>query len=159
MKVSEQSKTIAEAIGCVFFEGTMQELNVDIERSVIEKDAWIFGYVLPLILTDNKVSDQSPVVETTFPFTAFICRQSNEPTIDHRTRDMQTTYDDALKLARSFVHKFSELDSVKSDPKKREYIMVDSHLQNPNTGFDLHLFGVWIQCDFVISEGLTGCEL
>jgi hypothetical protein len=158
MKVSEQSKTIAESIGCVFFDGTMEELNIDIERAVIQKDDWIFGYVLPLSVTDNKTGDLSPVIETTIPFTSFICRQSSESTIDHRTRDMQTTYDQALKLARTFVHKFSELEAVKSDPKKREYIMVDSHLEN-NKGIDMHLFGVWIQCEFVISEGLTGCEL
>ena len=66
MKVSEQSKTIAESIGCVFFEGTLQELNVDIERGTIDKDAWVFGLITPASLTDN-MSEATPNIFTTYP--------------------------------------------------------------------------------------------
>jgi hypothetical protein len=159
MKVSEQSKTIAESIGCVFFEGTMEELNVDIERTAIQKDDWIFGFVLPNVLTDNSASDDTPVIETTYPFSAFVCRQSDKPTIDHRTRDMQPTYEEALKLARKFVHRFTELEQIKNNPTKVTYPIIDSHQLSQQYGLDLHLFGVGIQCEFVVSEGITGCEL
>lgn len=158
MKVSEQAKTIAESIGCKFFEGTMEELNMDIERQGIEKDDWVFGLVLPQILTDT-ANDDNPTVETTYPLSAFVCRQSDTPTSDHRTRDMQSTYDAALVLARKFVHKFTELEPVRGQPKKITYPIIDSHQLSQTYGLDLHLFGVGIQCEFVISEGLTGCEL
>jgi hypothetical protein len=158
MKVSEQSKTIAEAIGCVFFEGTLQELNVDIERGTIDKDAWVFGFITPSLVTDAMTED-NPTIETTYPLSAFVARQSNDPTTDHRTKDMQPTYDAALKLARSFVHKFAELEAVRNNPTKVTYPIIDSHQLSQQYGLDLHLFGVGIQCEFVISEGLTGCEL
>jgi hypothetical protein len=158
MKVSEQSKTIAEAIGCTFFEGTLQELNVDIERGTIEKDAWVFGLITPSSLTDAMTED-NPTIETTYPMSAFIARQSNDPTIDHRTKDMQPTYEAALKLARKFVHRFAELEPIWQNPTKVTYPIIDSHQLSQQYGLDLHLFGVGIQCEFVISEGLTGCEL
>lgn len=158
MKVSDQAKIIAEAIGCTFFEGTLQELNVDIERGNIEKDAWVFGLITPDKVTDQ-MTDMSPVIETTYPFSAFVAKQSNEYTIDHRTKDMQPTYDAALKLARSFVHNFTEIDSVRNSPTKVTYPIIDSHQISQQFGLDLHLFGVGIQCEFIISEGLTGCEL
>ena len=158
MKVSDQAKTIAEAIGCTFFEGTLQELNLDIERGNIDKDAWVFGLITPDRVTDA-MTDDNPTIETTYPFSAFVAKQSNEPTIDHRTKDMQPTYDAALKLARSFVHKFTELSEVRNNPTKVTYPIIDSHQLNQQFGLDLHLFGVGIQCEFIISEGLTGCEL
>lgn len=154
MKVSEEAKTIAESIGCKFFEGTLEELNIDIERIGISKWDWVFGLVLPRLVTDTA----NPMVETTYPLSAFICRQSDTPTIDHRTRDMQATYDVALVLARKFVHKFTELEAVRGQPKKITYPIIDSHQLSQEYGLDLHLFGVGIQCEFVISEG-TGCEL
>lgn len=157
MKVSDQAKTIAEAIGCTFFEGTLQELNIDIELGNIEKDAWVFGLITPDRVTDELEID-NPSIYTTYPFSGFVAKQSNEATIDHRTKDMQPTYDAALKLARSFVHQFSSLEDV-DQPTKITYPIIDSHQINQQFGLDLHLFGVGIQCEFVISEGLTGCEL
>lgn len=158
MKVSEQAKAIAESIGCTFFDGTLQELNVDIERGNIEKNAWVFGLITPDRVTDSMEVD-NPTIETTYPLSAFVAKQSNEATVDHRTKDMQPIYDAALKLARSFVHKFTELDEVDNSPAKVTYPIIDSHQLNQQFGLDLHLFGVGIQCEFVISEGLTGCEL
>jgi hypothetical protein len=160
MSVSDECKTIADAIGCVFFAGTIEELNLDIEKVGITKDDWVFGLVLPRLVTDS-ANDDNPMVETTYPLSAFVCRQSDKDTqsIDHRTRDMQPIYDAALVLARKFVHKFTELEAVSNQPKKIVYPIIDSHQLGQEYGLDLHLFGVGIQCEFVISEGITGCEL
>ena len=158
MKVSDQAKAIAEAIGCTFFEGTLQELNVDIESGNIDKDAWVFGLITPDRVTDS-MAEATPNIYTTYPMSAFIARQSNDSTVDHRTKDMQTTYDEALKLGRKFVHRFAELEPIWQNPTKVTYPIIDSHQLNQQFGLDLHLFGVGIQCEFVISEGLTGCEL
>jgi hypothetical protein len=158
MKVSEQSKTIAESIGCVFFEGTLPELNVDIERGNVDKDAWIFGFIPAGRWTITR-EEVSPVYEITYPFSAFIARQLNHPTIDHRTRDTQPTVDEAAALCAKFVEQFVLLESVKGNAKKEDYFKVDSHELNQIYGLDMHLFGTGFQCEFVISEGLTGCEL
>jgi hypothetical protein len=72
---------------------------------------------------------------------------------------MQPTYEAALKLARKFVHRFAELEPIWQNPTKVTYPIIDSHQLSQQYGLDLHLFGVGIQCEFVISEGLTGCEL
>ncbi len=61
MKVSDQAKTIAESIGCMFFEGTLQELNIDIERGNIEKDAWVFGLITPDRVTDELEIDNPSI--------------------------------------------------------------------------------------------------
>ncbi len=158
MKVSEDAKKIAESIGCTFFEGTLDELNIDIERGNIDKETWVFGLITPDRVTDS-IPEIVPTIETTYPLTAFVARQSDKPTIDHRTSEMQPTYDAALKLARKFVHKFTELEAIIKQPSKITYPIIDSHKLNQQFGLDLHLFGIGIQCEVVISEGLTGCEL
>jgi hypothetical protein len=158
MSVSDECKKIAEAIGCTFFDGTLQELNIDIESGEINKDTWILGLITPEKLTDSMGSD-NPMFETTYPMSAFIARQDSDQTIDHRTKDKQAIYDAALSLARKFVHKFTELDTINQPPSKVIYFMIDSNQLGQIFGLDLHLFGVGIQCEFVISEGLTGCEL
>ena len=158
MKVSEQAKTIAEEIGCTFFEGTLPELNIDIERGNVEKDVWIFGFIPAGKWTITR-NQNSPVYEITYPFSAFIARQLDRATIDHRTRETRPTVDEAFNLCTKFVKQFTALDSIRYSTTKEDYFAVDSHELNQMYGLDMHLFGTGFQCDFVISEGLTGCEL
>jgi hypothetical protein len=70
---------------------------------------------------------------------------------------MMVIYDAALDLARTFIHKMSELEEVNQPPARVTYPIIDSHQLNQSYGLDMHLFGVGIQCELIISEGKTGC--
>jgi hypothetical protein len=139
---------IATELGCEFFQGTLNELNQDIENKVVNESGWYFGYVSPPQVTDRLTGG---VIDTTLPFTAYIVKRVSAGTSEYRTQTVQPVIDAALKKARSFFHKFNETDLIEDPTNEVRYPTIYGQ-------FDFHLFGVGIDCEFVISEGLTGCE-
>lgn len=146
--IDEFRRIAEEEIGCQFFQGTLNELNQDIENNLISKEKWVFGYVSPPTLTDNLTDG---VIETTLPFTAYIVKQYVNDSNEYRTETMQPIIDEALEKAREFLHKMNESDLIQTPTDEVKYPTIYGQ-------FDLHLFGVGIDCEFVISEGLTGCK-
>jgi len=150
MSVLTVSQTIAEdTLLCRFFQGTLNELNIDIESGLIKEDEWVFGLVTPPQIEDTFGAD-NPTITTTYPFRAYIVKRIAQPTNDYRTDQVQPVIDLALAMARKFVHLFNDKEFV-IQTKKVTYPSIYGQ-------FDLHLFGVGINCDFVLEEGLTGCE-
>lgn len=150
MKVIDLSKSIAESMDCVFYQGTLNELNIDLDQGLIDVNQWIFGFVSPPNLEDE--TGEAGDITTTYPYTAYIVKRLPNPTNEYRTKDVQPTVDEALLKARYFTHKFIEDDNVVIDKSvKVKYPAIYGQ-------FDLHLFGVGIDADFLVNEGLTGCE-
>ena len=151
MSVLTVSKKIAEdTLLCRFFQGTLNELNIDIENKLIKEDEWVFGLVTPPQVEDNTEGD-NPTITTTYPFRAYVVKRIAQPTNDYRTEDVQPVIDRALAMARKFVHEFNDEEFVVHAVKRVTYPSLYGQ-------FDLHLFGVGINCDFELEEGLTGCE-
>lgn len=133
---------------CSFFIGTLSELNVDIEQSTVDLNEWIFGFVPPPNVTDRI---EMGLIKTKYPFTAYIVKRLPNPTTEYRTQDIQPTIDIALEKARKFVHLFNESDLIEEPTTEVRYPTIYGQ-------FDLHLFGVGIDCEFLVEEGKTGCE-
>lgn len=149
MKVIDLSKSIAESMDMEFYQGTLNELNIDLDEGLIDKQ-WIFGFVSPPSVEDE--TGEAGDITTTYPYTAYIVKRLPNPTNEYRTKDVQPTVDEALLKARYFTHKFIENDDVVIDKSvKVKYPAIYGQ-------FDLHLFGVGIDADFLVNEGLTGCE-
>lgn len=150
MTAIDETKRIAEnVLGCQFFQGTPNELNQEIEKELIQKDKWVFGFISPESISDQ-INDG--LISTTLPFTAYVVKHVESESNEYRTALMQPLIEDALKKARKFVHDFNNLDIVGKATTKVDY--PTAYAKN-----DLHLFGVGIVCEFVIEEGLTGCEI
>ncbi len=136
---------------CTYFKGTLEELNIDIERGNVSKDEWIFGHVPPEFITDN--ISGSGFISTKYPLRCYIVKYISNVTMDYRTADVQPTVDAALTLCRQFVHSLNDNEITDSEKP-----ITDVKYPSVYAWLDIHYFGCSIDTEANILAGETGCQ-
>lgn len=135
-----------------FIYANIFEANADLDLSDSEGYDTFFVYIPPTSDKD-KIQDNG-LIHTTFPLEFCLVKRIDLPTIDYKSKNVEPTIDEMRELAREFIHKMNENDTVdKSQANGIEEVNHES-LYGWN---DQHLFGVSCTCDVPIFENKTGC--
>jgi hypothetical protein len=131
--------------------------ELDIPALMEGKDR-AFIYVPPLENEDDP--DEQGLLHTTFPLEFYFLRKrpvDQEGTIDYTSEEVQPIIDEMRALGRLFVHRLEEQDIVEKGTErangigKRKYTSLYGWL-------DIHVFGIFGECQVPIMDGSTGCE-
>lgn len=109
-------------------------------------------FMLPVVITE--APSKTGMLKSTFPLQAFFLDKQPETTTDFNAVDVESRYIVPMRLlAREFMHKLNEHAIIDQEGQG----IVDRIYTPEYALLDAHLFGVFVQAQVPIMEGVSGC--
>jgi hypothetical protein len=156
--------TIQSVVGnlsrpCAFIFGNLFAVNSDLDiPKLTEGKDLVFVYIPPVKVKDD--TEDTPLIHSTFTFNFMILQRIDKPTNDYTSEEVEPIIDGCRDLVREFLHSLNDEDIVEHGVTVNGTVRdgVDSwEMENIYGEFDMHLFGVAVNCELPVQEGKTGC--